>query len=79
MKFSIFLSSLSWFFFFFFGGGGGGGGGGRPPPPGGAIVEYNLTFYADVTHSRSLCRNQTNVCVVGKIQGEIFNNFFFQF
>ena len=57
-------------------GGGGGGGGGVE---GWAIVEYNLTFYADVTHSRSLCRNQTNVCVVGKIQGEIFNNFFFQF
>ena len=76
MKFSIFLSSLSCFFFFFFFGGGGGRGGGVK---GWAIVEYNLTFYADVTHSRSLCRNQTNVCVVGKIQGEIFNNFFFQF
>ena len=49
---------------FFFGGGGGGVGGGRGVE-GRAKEEDNLTFYADVTHSRSLCRNQTNVCVVG--------------
>ena len=46
--------------YFIFGGGGGGRG-----VEGRAKEEDNLTFYADVTYSRSLCRNQTNVCVVG--------------
>ena len=57
----------------------GGGWGRSRGVEGSAKEEDKLTFYADVTHSRSLCRNQTNVCVVGKIQGESFNDFFFQF